>query len=150
MVMPVTKEEPFDLLPVLGGSMVLALGSFAVRIATHARQLAARLQVAQREVQRAERSMGAAHAAEGSIDAATETLRARTDVARSLRSEVARLRDDRDLHLLSASRAGVAVFACLVGVVAMLLGARSTYALVVASLMGALGRSLSSSARRAA
>lgn len=136
-VMPATKEEPFDLLPVIIGSMTLALVSFAARMVTHGRQLAARLEIAGRELQRAERLVGSSLAAE-TVDTTTETLRARTDVARRTRQNVERLRDHRDQHVASVWRAGIAVFACLIGLVAELTGkgTLSSGSFIIACLIG--------------
>ncbi len=139
LVMPVTKEEPFDLLPVVLGSMTLALGSFGVRIATHAQRLAARLEVARRDLQRAEVLLGSALDPD-TYEGVTEALRVQTEATRRGRREVERLRELRDQHLGSASRAGITVFACLIALVAMLAskGPLSAYALITACLAGLL------------
>ena len=144
VIMPVTKEDPFDLLPVILGSMVLALGNFAVRFATHARQLAARLEIAHRERERAERGAGS-RLAEETTDTAAEALRSRTDAARRTRLEVERLRDKRDQYLGSAGRAAIVGIACVVGLVVKLArsDALGTEAVIVSSLVGLLAVVLS-------
>lgn len=108
-LMPVTREDPLDPLPIALGAVALCLAGFAARIWAHARTLGDRLAIARRDVARAER--GAAFSSAAVPEQELAVRRARGEVER------------RGLGLGDATqrvaRAGVFGFAALLGLVAM-------------------------------
>jgi hypothetical protein len=109
-LMPVTREDPLDPLPIAIGALALVLAGFAGRIWAHARGLADRLDVARREVARAERGAGVAASA----------LPEQELAVRRARDEVERRGDGINDATQRVARAGVFGFAALLGVVAQL------------------------------